>query len=146
MSISSLYRGESPRFVAEDLAHAQALAEIDAKLLPPVLIRAIAMTVVDGWHLVLAAQIRGEREIRARMLQVTEEEAFLIAVIINATHGKRLSLGERLRAAGRLLESPLELSDRAIAGACALSTRTVAKQRQTRTLPSPAASVQNQER
>jgi hypothetical protein len=142
VKVSSLRLGESPRLVPEDPAHAQALAEIDANALPPVLVRAKAMTVVDGWHLVLAARIRGEKEIRARMLQVGEEEAFFIAVRSNAIHGKPLSLAERLRAASRLLESQLVLSDRAIAGACALSNRTVARQRKARALASPRTDVE----
>ena len=99
VKVSSLRPGESARITPEDLEHARALAEIDAKVLPPVLVRAQAMTVVDGWHIVLAARIRGESEIRARMVKASKEEAFLIAVRANATHGKSLSLAERLRAA-----------------------------------------------
>jgi len=139
VKISSLRLGNSPRLVREDLEYARALAEVDAQLLPPVVVLEGAMTVVDGWERVLAAQIRGEKEIRARMLQASEEDAYLIGVHTNATHGKRLSLAERLRAARHVLESRPELSDQAIAGVCALSTRTVAKQRKAPALPSVAS-------
>jgi hypothetical protein len=115
--------------------------ELTDKVLPPVLVRANAMTVVDGWHLVLAARIRGEQEVRVRMLQASEKEAFLIALRANATHGKPLSLAERLRAASRLLERQPEISNRAVADVCALSSRTVARQRKARTLASPVSGI-----
>jgi hypothetical protein len=142
LKVSSLRAGESPRFVPEDLAYARALAELDATVLPPVLVRAKAMTVVDGWQLVLAARIRGEEEIRARMLHASEDEAFLISVLANVTHGKRLTVAERLRAASRLLESNLELSDGAIADACSLSRGTVTRLRVTRAPASPNTGVE----
>jgi DNA-binding NarL/FixJ family response regulator len=136
VKLSSLRRAKSPRLVREDLEHAQALAEVEARLLPPVVVLAGAMAVVDGWHLVLAARIRGEKEIRARMLEASEEEAYLIAVHTNATHGKPLTLAERLRASSHLLENRPELSDQAIAGVCALASQTVANQRNAQALPS----------
>jgi len=95
VKISSLRLGNSPRLVREDLEYARALAEVDAQLLPPVVVLEGAMTVVDGWERVLAAQIRGEKEIRARMLQASEEDAYLIGVHTNAvrpSHSRRMRL------------------------------------------------------
>jgi hypothetical protein len=135
VKLSSLRSGKSPRLVREDLEYARALAEVEAQLLPPVVVLAGAMTVVDGWHIVLAARIRGEEEVRARMLEASEEEAYLISVHTNAIHGKPLSLAERLRASSELLERRPKLSDQAIAEVCALSSKTVATQRKALALP-----------
>jgi len=131
LAISTLRFGESPRFVPEDLEHARTLAAVASKALPPVLVRAQTMTVIDGRHLVLAARLRGESAIRVQLFHGNKDEAFLLAVSLNTTHGKPLSLAERVRAASRILESQPHLSDREIAGICRLSPRTVTRQRKT---------------
>jgi len=119
--ISSLCFGESPRLVAEDLEHARTLAEVTKEALPPIVVHADTMTVIDGRHRVLAAQFRGEGSIRAKLFHGSTSEAFLLAVQSNTTHGKPLSLAERLIAASHILELQPDLSDRAIAGICGLS-------------------------
>ena len=141
VAISSLRFGESPRLVPEDLEHARGLACVASESLPPILVRAQTMTVIDGRHLVLAARLRGDSTIRARLFHGSEEEAFLLAVRSNTTHGKPLSLADRLRAATRILESHPEFSDRMIASVCGLSPRTVAGHRKTGSTQKPSRRV-----
>jgi ParB-like chromosome segregation protein Spo0J len=127
VALSALSFGKSPRLVPEDLDHARVLAEVDH--LPPIMVHAETMMVIDGRHRVLAARLRGENSIRARLFQGTEDEAFLLGVRANTTHGKPLSLAERLQAVSQILSTKPDLSDRAIAGICGLSPHTVANRR-----------------
>ena len=73
--------------------------------------------------------MRGESLIRARFFHGTDDAAYFAGVQSNTAHGKPLSLAERLRAAGRILKTKPDLSDRMIAQVCGLSAGTVAKQR-----------------
>jgi ParB-like chromosome segregation protein Spo0J len=127
VAISALNFGQSPRLVPEDLDHARMLAEVEQ--LPAILVHAETMVVIDGRHRVLAARLRGETSIRALLFQGTEDEAFLVGVRANTTHGKPLSLAERLQAVSQILTTKPDLSDRAIAGICGLSPHTVANRR-----------------
>ena len=124
VAISALSFGQSPRLMPTDVDHARMLAQTD-QTLPPIVVHAETMTVIDGRHRVLAAQLRGETSIRACLFHGTEDEAFLLAVRANTTHGKPLTLAERLLAASRILATRPDISDRAIAGICGLSPHTV---------------------
>jgi ParB-like chromosome segregation protein Spo0J len=126
--ITSLSLGQSPRLIPEDVDHARMLAEVN-QVLPPIIVHAETRVVIDGRHRVLAARLRGELSIRARLFHGTSDEAYLVGVHSNTAHGKPLSLAERLRAASRILESRPDLSDRAIAGVCGLSPRTIGARR-----------------
>lgn len=128
VSIPDLRFGQSPRLVPVDLEHARVLAEVD-RVLPPILIRAETMVVIDGRHRVLAAQLRGETYIRAQFFHGSENEALILGVRANTTHGKPLSLPERVQAASQIIASSPHLSDRAIAGVCGLAPHTVAGRR-----------------
>jgi ParB-like chromosome segregation protein Spo0J len=126
--ISDLRLGESLRLLPEDLAHARLLAEVGEKS-PPIFVHAETLEVIEGHHRVLAARLRGKTTIRARLFHGSREEAFLVAVRSNATHGKPLSLPERLLAASRILRTHPTLSDAEIADVCGLSPGTVASRR-----------------
>ena len=128
VAISTLSFGQSPRLVPEDLDHARTLAEV-GQALPPILVHGDTKVVIDGRHRVLAARLRGETSIRAQLFHGSEDEAFLLGVRANTTHGKPLSLAERIWAASRILSTKPELSDRVIASICGLSPHTVATRR-----------------
>jgi ParB-like chromosome segregation protein Spo0J len=128
VAISALSFGQSPRLVPEDLDHARTLAEV-GQALPPILVHGDTKVVIDGRHRVLAARLRGETSIRAQLFHGGEDEAFLLGVRANTTHGKPLSLAERIWAASRILSTKPDLSDRVIASICGLSPHTVATRR-----------------
>ena len=128
LPISSLGLGQSPRRVPQDPDHARMLAEV-GEVLPPILVHSETMTIIDGRHRVLAARLRGETLIPARLFHGTYEEAYLLGVRLNIAHGKPLTLAERLGAASQILKSGPNLSDRAIAAICGLSPRTIGARR-----------------
>lgn len=122
--VSVLLRGDSPR-TGVDEEHVLRLAALEVPL-PPVLVRRVGMSVVDGWHRLLAALARGERTIRVEFFEGSEEEAFLRAVELNVAHGLPLSLADRRAAAARVIVSHPQMSDRAVAQASGLSAKAVA--------------------
>jgi ParB-like chromosome segregation protein Spo0J len=108
--------------------HAQTLADVET-CLPPILVHAKTMRVIDGAHRVRAAIINGETHVYARIFHGSPEEAFVEAVRTNVAHGKPLSRGEREVAAKRILASRPEWSDRAIADVCGVSAGMIASLR-----------------
>lgn len=108
--------------------HAQTLAEVETSL-PPILVHASTMRVIDGAHRVRAAIINGETHVYARIFHGSPEEAFLEAVRTNVAHGKPLSRRERELAAKRILASRPNWSDRAIADVCGVSAGMIASLR-----------------
>lgn len=127
VQVASLIFGFSPRFVPEDLEFVRALAELPANRLPPIWVHAETMTVIDGRHRVLAARLRDEKTIRARLHHGTLEEAFLMAVELNVPHGKPLTYGEKLRSACLLLTEMPGTEDSTVADVCGLSPATVSR-------------------
>lgn len=126
--VAKLRPGDSPRLTGQDEDHSQSLAEIEGTL-PPILVHAETMRVIDGSHRVRAAMIAGKTHVYARTFRGSEEDAFVEAVRTNVTHGKPLKRMEREAAAQRILASHPDWSDRAIADVCAVSARTVASLR-----------------
>lgn len=124
VAISALRAADSPRQLAEDTDHARLLAESGADL-PPIVVNRRTMRVIDGTHRLRAATLRGEATLEVRYFDGTDDEAFLLAVRANITHGLPLSLAEREAAAVRILASHPEWSDRAIAMVAGLAARTV---------------------
>lgn len=124
LAIHDLLPADSPRSKAEDSHHVKVLAEI-AEPLPPILVQRSSMRVIDGMHRLRAAQLRGARTITARLVDCTPQEAFVIAVKANVSHGLPLSLADRKAAAARLLAAMPAWSDRAIASVSGLSHKTV---------------------
>lgn len=128
VSISVLKLGDSVRTDGEDEVHVRALAELETPL-PPILVQAGTMKVVDGAHRVRAAALRGESEIRARLYAGSVEEAFVLAVLLNSRHGLPLTAADRAAAARRVVTAHPEWSNRRVARLAGLSPTTVANLR-----------------
>ncbi|GAB2810494.1 ParB N-terminal domain-containing protein [Streptomyces daliensis] len=126
--ISTLVLDNSPRQDGEDSRHTQALAEVEGQL-PPILVHAPAMRVIDGLHRVRAATLRGETSIPAVIYEGGEADAFVLAVKMNVSHGLPLAHADRMAAAGRILASHTRWSDRRVALATGLSAKTVGELR-----------------
>jgi ParB-like nuclease domain len=124
LPISSLLPADSPRLAGEDMQHARLLADSDAEL-PPILVHRKTLRVIDGMHRLRAAVLRGENRIKVRLFDGCNDAAFVIAVESNITHGLPLSLADREAAAGRIVKSHAQWSDRAIAAVTGLSAKTV---------------------
>lgn len=122
--ITSLRPGYSPRLAGEDVEHARLLAEAETQL-PPILVHHDTMRVIDGMHRLNAAILRGRDTIEVQFFEGTADDAFLLAVRANTTHGLPLSLADRRSAAGRILRSHPSWSDRAVAAVTGLSPRSV---------------------
>ncbi len=138
--IASLRPSDSPRSAGEDPEHIRALAESGAEL-PPIIVMASTMRVVDGMHRLRAAELRGESELAVRFFEGDEKDAFVLAVEANITHGLPLGLQDRKDAAARILRSHPMWSDRAIGIATGLSAKTVAALRARSTEGLPQSNV-----
>jgi ParB-like chromosome segregation protein Spo0J len=123
--ISELRPADSPRFGGLDAEHAQSLADVDAEL-PPIVVRLATMRVIDGMHRLNAAKLRGQDTINVQFFDGDEDEAFLLAVAANISHGLPLRIAERRAAAARIIRGHPEMSDRSIAGIAGLAAKTVA--------------------
>ncbi|MBO2453281.1 ParB-like nuclease domain-containing protein [Actinomadura barringtoniae] len=126
VAIDELHKGESPRSGGIDSAHVTRLAELSTPL-PPILVDRRTMRVVDGTHRLLAALLRGQSTIAVEFFDGKPEDAFLRAVEANAVHGLPLSAADRLAAAEKIIDSHPHMSDRAIALAVGMGTRSIAK-------------------
>lgn len=100
------------------------LAAVEAKL-PPIIVHRATMRVIDGMHRLAAAKLRNDETIEVRFFEGTEQEAFVLAVKANISHGRPLSLTDRTSAAERIIVSHPAWSDRAIAVAAGISARLV---------------------
>lgn len=110
-----------------DAAHVQLLADAaSAGELPAILVQKSSMRVIDGMHRIEAARLRDERTIRARAVDCSDEEAFILAVKTNSLHGLPLSRADRISGAKRILAWHRDWSDRAVAAATGLSAKTIA--------------------
>lgn len=140
--VSSLLPGYSPRLQGEDAVHVARLAELDEQL-PPILVERSTMRVIDGMHRLLAACAKGRTTIEVQFFDGAAEEAFLLAVRSNMTHGLPLSREDRRAAAERILAQWSHLSDRAVARIAGIGAKTVAALRSTSApagaTPHPAA-------
>ncbi|MCM9082387.1 ParB/RepB/Spo0J family partition protein [Streptomyces spororaveus] len=128
VSIALLRLGASPRLDGEDDAHVRLLAASTAEL-PPILVHAATMKVMDGAHRVRAAILRGQRDIRARCYRGDAEEGFALAVSLNARHGLPLTAADRTAAAVRIMTCRPQWSNRRVARLAGLSPSTVASLR-----------------
>ncbi|MFG2316200.1 ParB/RepB/Spo0J family partition protein [Streptomyces tendae] len=122
--ISDLVVADSPRSESESAEHARMLADADAEL-PPVIVHASTMRLIDGAHRVRAALIRGDTEIAARFYEGADRDAFALAVAANVQHGLPLTRRERTDAAERVITSHPQWSDRAVAAVTGLAADTV---------------------
>lgn len=129
--LSALLAGESPRLEGQDAAHIARLVEVDGPL-PPILVERRTMRVIDGTHRLMAAAFKGQESIDVEFYDGSTEDAFLLAVQANVTHGFPLSQADRRAAAARIIETHPHLSDRAIAEVAGLGAKTVAGLRRRR--------------
>ncbi|WP_322755949.1 ParB/RepB/Spo0J family partition protein [Frankia sp. Cas3] len=126
LPISSLTASESLRVAGEVGPHVEMLADTDA-VLPPIVVHRGPMKVVDGMHRLRAASIRGEEHIRAQVFEGTDEDAFLLAVAANVTHGLPLSMVDRVAAAQRIIAGRPQWSDRAVASVVGVSAKKISE-------------------
>jgi len=123
--ISILRHSDSPRAKGIDADHVRMLAEIRGPL-PPITVHRATMRVIDGMHRLAAARLMGRTEVAARFFEGTADEAFLLGVAENTTHGLPLCLADRRSAAARIMRSDPTQSNRSIAEIVGLAPRTVA--------------------
>ncbi|MFC9227475.1 ParB/RepB/Spo0J family partition protein [Streptomyces decoyicus] len=129
VSIDSLLTTDSPRLAGESAEHAQTLAQSDTAF-PPIIVHRPSMRIIDGMHRLRAAIFQGRDEIDVRFFDGSDKDAFVFAVESNVQHGLPLTLSDRTAAAGRIVKSHPEWSDRAVAAATGLAAKTVAAIRQ----------------
>jgi len=127
--------GLSPRRELCDAHHVAALTEVLDQV-PPILVHARTMRVIDGVHRVHAARAKGRSTIRAVLFDGDDTDAHIEAVRSNVAHGKPLSLAEREEAASRILELVPAWADRRIAVVTGLSPKTVSRLRARATVDS----------
>lgn len=126
VSINSLVPGFYLRQAGTDMTHAQLLADAAwSTSLPPILVQKTGLRIIDGMHRLEAAKLRGKTHISARVIDCTDEEAFILAVQSNTLHGLPLSKADRIAGAKRILASHPDWSDRAVASVTGLSAKTI---------------------
>jgi ParB-like chromosome segregation protein Spo0J len=123
--LHTLRPADSPRRLGEDAEHIRVLTESD-RALPPILVHQPTMRVIDGMHRLAAARLRGQDTIDVVFFDGNDDDAFVMAVRANITHGLPLSYADREAAVARIVATHSAWSDRAIAEATGLAPRTVA--------------------
>ncbi|MFC8270097.1 ParB N-terminal domain-containing protein [Streptomyces cinereoruber] len=131
--IASLDIAHSPRRAGLDVDHVRLLAE-SGTAPPPIIVQRDSLRVIDGVHRAEAARRLGHDTIEARLFDGTDEDAFVLAVELNSSHGLPLSLGDRTAAATRILMTHPAWSDRRIARTTGLSPSTVGSLRKRATV------------
>ncbi|MCE0537490.1 ParB N-terminal domain-containing protein [Kineosporia rhizophila] len=125
--LSRLEPGRPVRGIGTDQAHVQLLAEVAGGTeLPPLLVQRNGSRIVDGMHRYAAARLRGQAEIRVRVVDCSDEEAFILAVRANTWHGLPLSRTDRMAGARQIVTWHPDWSDRSIGVATGLSAKTIA--------------------
>lgn len=128
LPIEMLHTGEGVRTGGLDERHLGLLMETVEEW-PPILVWGDDSVVIDGAHRVEAARRLGHFSLPAIRFIGTRDEAFIESVRRNVKHGLPLSVGDRRRAALRVLGRNPEWSDRRIASLCGLSGKTIARLR-----------------
>lgn len=136
VAITDLLLTRSPRLGGEDAQHTRALADLTEQL-PPILVHAETMQVIDGMHRVRAALLNGSDTIEARLVECDEATALVLAVRANVTHGLPLSTEDRKSAALSITWTHPLWSDRTIAALTGLSDKTVSGLRARTTADDP---------
>ncbi len=135
--VNTLLPGDTPRLQGVNITHAEMLADLESDL-PPILVQRSSMRVIDGMHRLHAAELRGRENVRVQFCECDEDEAFLLAVVANVTHGMPLTLSEKRAAAARIVRMRPDASDRWIAQVSGLAAATIAAIRQANTGSAPA--------
>ncbi|QEV21525.1 streptomycin biosynthesis protein [Streptomyces alboniger] len=125
VEIGSLSTADSPRTSGVDPDHVEALAVVQTPL-PPITVHRPTMRVIDGLHRLRAAELRGQRKIAVKYFDGAEDDAFVLAVESNVTHGLPLTTADRKRAAARIIATHPQWSDRMIASVSGIAPGTVA--------------------
>jgi len=126
----SIERGLFLRGAGTDPAHVRMLADVaSSSELPPILLQKKTFRTVDGLHRLEAARLRGEKTIRARFVNCSDQDAFILAVKSNTLHGLPLSRADRISGAKCILAWHPDWSDRAIGVACGLGAKAIASLR-----------------
>ncbi|MGZ9929565.1 ParB/RepB/Spo0J family partition protein [Streptomyces sp. NC-S4] len=133
--VGALRAADSPRTVQVDESHAQALAQ-SGRTLPPLLVHRPTMRIIDGTHRLRAAVLRGQDTVGVTYFDGSAEDAFVLSVEANTSHGLPLTHAERTAAALRILRSHPDWSDRGIARRAGLAGKTVGALRR-RAAPGP---------
>jgi len=102
---------------------------VTASDLPPLVVHRPSMKIIDGMHRLSAARLRNQDTVEARFFDGTADEAFVISVLANITHGMPLTRKDRKAAALRILTTYSDWSDRLVSSYAGLSHSTVAKLR-----------------
>lgn len=134
--LSSLLASDSPRLAGEDIEHIRTLADSD-ETLPAIIVHRPTMRIIDGMHRLRAAELRSEDTITVRYFDGDDQEAFVLAVKMNVTHGLPLTSADRSAAVKRIITFYPYWSDRAIATITSVSAKTVAAIRRCATEESP---------
>jgi len=92
---------------------------------PPILVDRSTMEVVDGHHRLAVARMRNRELIAVRFFDGDRDQAIVLSIRANVTHGKALSLREREQAAVEVLQRMPEFSDRFVSECCGLAPGTV---------------------
>lgn len=129
VQVAGLREGFSPRLGGVSVAYAERLAA-SGDAFPPIVVQRSSMRVVDGEHRLRAARLHGCRAVPVVFFDGSDEEAFVVAVRLNAQHGLPLTAQDRTAAASRILAAYPHWSDRRIASMCQVAPRTVAAMRQ----------------
>jgi len=124
LPLNQLRPGAYIRVAGINEDHVRALADWDGEL-PPIVVQRSTMRVIDGVHRVKAAKLRGDTSIRARLVDLSDQAAFVESVTANIGHGLPLSLSDRKAAAARMMTLFPQWSDRALGRACGLSGETI---------------------
>ncbi len=140
VEISQLNFDGSPRLSGVDQEHARVLSEVHSPL-PPITVHRSTMRVIDGRHRTHAALLKGKSTISARLVDCDERTAFVLAVKENISHGLPLSTADRKAAAGSIVDSHPEWSDRTVAEATGVSDKTVSAIRSGTTSESPQSNT-----
>lgn len=123
--VCALKSADSPRAAGERESHVRLIVASTDRL-PPIIVHRSTMRVIDGMHRLRASILRNEEDIEVRFFEGTPEEAFVVAVAANTSHGMPLTLADRKAAATRILKYFPTWSDRRVASATGLSHRTIA--------------------
>lgn len=136
--VSSLVPGFHLRQDGTDAAHVRLLADAAGSArLPSILVQQRGTRIIDGMHRVEVAKLRGEWNIRARIVDCTDEEALVLAVKSNTLHGLPLTRADRISSAKRILADHADWSDRSVAVITGLSAKAIASLRNSSTGETP---------
>jgi hypothetical protein len=130
VAINSLSPGSYLRLAGTNAAHVRLLFDAAGTAdLPPILVQSDGLRVIDGLHRLEATKLLGNHSIKVRLLDCTDEEALVLAIKSNTSHGLPLSKADRVSGAKQVLAAHPDWSDRAIAGITGLSANTIASLR-----------------